>query len=55
MDFLSAKTLEGKLCVTFHIVKYGGGGGCMGDGGRKRNYCAERQRERNIAELGKKR
>lgn len=30
MDFLSAKTLEGKLCVTFHIVKSGeecGGGG----------------------------
>ncbi len=59
MDFLSAKTLEGKLWVTFHIVKYGikygvGGGECMGDGSRKRNYCAERQREKNIAELGKK-
>lgn len=23
MDFLSAKTLEGKLWVTFQIVKYG--------------------------------
>lgn len=23
MDFLSAKTLEGKLWVTFHIDKYG--------------------------------
>lgn len=61
MDFLSAKTLEGKLWVTFHIVKYGeecGGGRvrgvCMDDGGGKRNYCAERQRERNIAELGKR-
>lgn len=40
MDFLSAKTLEGKLRVTFHVVKYGeecgGGGGGMGMHGRWR-------------------
>lgn len=59
MDFLSAKTLEGKLWVTFHIVKYGikcgdGGGAFLVDGSRKRSHCAERQREKNKAELGSK-
>lgn len=36
MDFLSAKTLEGKLWVTFHIVEYGEecGGGRGGMHGR---------------------
>lgn len=44
MDFLSAKTLEGKLWVTFHIVKYGeecGGGG--GGGGHAWEMEAERE------------
>lgn len=62
MDFLSAKTLEGKLRVTFHIVKNMEKGVevvvvvgvCMEDRGGRRNYCAARQRERNIAEQRKR-
>lgn len=49
--------------MTFHVVKYKGGGGMRVEGGgvhawemeaKKNIYCAERQRERNIAELVKK-
>ena len=41
MDFLSAKTLEGKLWVTFHIVKYGEE--CGGGGGHAREMEGERE------------
>jgi len=58
MDFLSTKSLEGILRMTFHVVNYREEGGDRGGHAweieRDRQTIALRDKERNTAELEKK-
>lgn len=57
MDFLSAKTLEGKLWVTFHIVKYGeecGRGGMHGRWRRKEKLLRRETKGEKYSRAGEK-
>lgn len=60
MDFLSAKTLEGKLWVTFHIVKYGRRawgrrGGMHGRQRRKQKLLCRKTKGEKYSRAGEKR